>query len=1424
MANNNKGRQFLSDLKLYSDYLKWDDDLKRYESWEEACDKVLETHYMKYGEDVIPYLDEFRESYHNKEVLASQRNLQFRGEQIMKHNAKLYNCFHEDEKFVTTRGVKSFKNFSDGDRTIVLTHNGNWKPAKIKSYGKQKLFNITFGKSWNETTVKVTRDHRWILKDGAETTNLQIGDNIKKPKNIFGEFDYNTASPFEKLYWCYGMVYGDGTRVKDNGEYKYSMIRLCRNDAEYESRFKEMGFKTSSNLSLNGDVMAYTGKYQKTTPNPDEDSPELIRAFVAGYLCADGEKNRNQSGKKYLSIQSSEKDHIEFIRRCFPIAGVSIISETDLTGQKTNFGTRGKTISFRISDTMGSKYNAGWKVKSIEEAEEDVVWCLEVEDDKSFVMPNGIVTGNCSTAYAYSPDVFNKGFYVLLCGTGLGVNLKRKYVSQLPDLHRRKKDTKLHVVEDSIEGWAEASKVLISSYAKHPSLYEEFFGYNIKFDYSQIRPKGALITGGFKAPGHEGLKQSLERIEKLLNDYLSDDTPRPFKSIIAYDIFMHLSDAVLSGGVRRSAMNIIMDLDDDELVNAKTGNWREDNPQRARSNNSVGLIKGDFSKELFTELVNKNEGDNDLGFVFMNHEDEMFNPCVSGDSLINTPNGLYFPESLEDNNKITLNGIDVDAKPFHQTGIQPTIKFKTNSGREIKVTPNHLMLLGLEQEFVTADTLEVGDTLSVSNNFNRKIETDSNSSDYKKGYLLGSFLGDGNYCNDSCQIKFWGENNSIYHNNCKEFIDDLDWAFGAGANHNTFEEDTERYTSLNCKALYNFIEEKDSSVIDNKRLTKKLLEGSFDYISGIIAGYFDADGTVLPNKEKGNSVRILSSQLENLETLQIGLNALGIYSKIYNDRNKSSNGVSILPDGNGGEKEFEVKDSHELVITKESMKKFFERVHIMNTDKWNKIKGILESYKRDFYKTSFVEEIVSVENCKPEPVFDCEVDMGIESFECNGFIVHNCFEISFNFYNQIKDYNEAVFQFCNLCEINASACTFKTTDNFSEDKFFELCRKASIIGTLQAGYTDFPYLGQQTNDIVAGEALLGVSITGWMMMPDLFDEELLRKGAEIVKDTNAEVAEIIGINTSARSTTVKPSGNASVVLQTESGIHPAHSKRGFRLMQLNKDSETAEYLVNNYPEVLEESKWSATNTDWIVYATYENPEGTMIKDDMQGVKHLELIRLVQNSWVAGGKRPERCYEEGTDHNVSNTVIMDDKEEIIDYLYEAQDDFTAVSFISEFGDKDYPQSPFTSVLNTDELIEKYGDGVVFMSGLIVDGLHYFHGDLWEATEHVKNPDKKLDGTREQTLLKKDWIRRVKKYAKNYFKKDLEQTIYCMKDVHLWHKYNTVNRIFRPIDFQDILTKPDYEDIDKYGSLACSGGKCSIEDWALGQIEEQEKNQK
>jgi ribonucleoside-diphosphate reductase alpha chain len=114
----------------------------------------------------------------------------------------------------------------------------------------------------------------------------------------------------------------------------------------------------------------------------------------------------------------------------------------------------------------------------------------------------------------------------------------------------------------------------------------------------------------------------------------------------------------------------------------------------------------------------------------------------------------------------------------------------------------------------------------------------------------------------------------------------------------------------------------------------------------------------------------------------------------------------------------------------------------------------------------------------------------------------------------------------------------------------------------------------------------------------------------------------------------------------------------------------------------------------------------------------------------------------------------------------------------------------------------------MSGLIVDGLHYFNGDLWEATTHILNKDLEFTGDRTQALLKKDWVSRAKRFAKNYFKNDLNEMVYCMKDVHLCHKWDKISRGFKLIDFTEILTEPNYADVDTLGAIACSGGQCEI----------------
>ena len=153
------------------------------------------------------------------------------------------------------------------------------------------------------------------------------------------------------------------------------------------------------------------------------------------------------------------------------------------------------------------------------------------------------------------------------------------------------------------------------------------------------------------------------------------------------------------------------------------------------------------------------------------------------------------------------------------------------------------------------------------------------------------------------------------------------------------------------------------------------------------------------------------------------------------------------------------------------------------------------------------------------------------------------------------------FQGCNLTEINGGKCTTK-------DRLFNACKAGSILGTLQAGYTGFSYLTAASKEIFEKESLIGVSITGWMNNPDvLFNEDNMRTGADIVKQWNKSVAKMIKINPAARTTCVKPSGNASVLLGTASGIHGEHSKLYFRNVQMNEQDDVLHAITEKNPNM-----------------------------------------------------------------------------------------------------------------------------------------------------------------------------------------------------------------------------------------------------------------
>lgn len=592
---------------------------------------------------------------------------------------------------------------------------------------------------------------------------------------------------------------------------------------------------------------------------------------------------------------------------------------------------------------------------------------------------------NCTASYLDRPEVFSKIFWLMLCGCGVGFSVQKHHITSLPDIKARTGRPKTVVVEDSIEGWADAINALMFSFFDVDSAFK---GRKLYFDLTNIRPEGAEISGGFKAPGPEPLRKALDKVERLIKDELKAGQTR-LRTIAAYDIVMHIADAVISGGVRRAATICLFSHDDVDMITAKTGSWFVDNPQRGRSNNSAVLLRDSTSYDEFASIMKSVQHSGEPGFVWTDDLNILFNPCV-----------------------------------------------------EI--------------------------------------------------------------------------------------------------------------------ALY---------------------------------GY--------------------------------------------------------TPDGRSG------------------------------------------------------------------------------------------------------------FQMCNLTEINGGKST-------SRDIFLQQCKAAAILGTLQAGYTDFKYLSDTTREIVEREALIGVGITGWMNNPDLlFDKDIQREGAETVKYWNKYTADLIGINQAARTTCVKPSGNASVLLGCASGIHGEHAPRYIRHVQMNKQTEVAKLFASTNPHMVETSVWSPL--DYTIAFPIQPIEGSKYKSDLLGVRQLEYVKSAQQNWVKFGTNEKQCVQPFLQHNVSNTITVDDWDEVTDYIYNNRHALCGVSLLAAAGDKSYPQAPFTEVLTYEQIVDKYGQLSLFTSALIEAGLQAFNDDLWTACSTALGYGEALSDEHKD-LLKRDWIRRFDKFASHFMDSALTDDCY--------EKYNSL----------------------------------------------------
>ena len=290
-----------------------------------------------------------------------------------------------------------------------------------------------------------------------------------------------------------------------------------------------------------------------------------------------------------------------------------------------------------------------------------------------------------------------------------------------------------------------------------------------------------------------------------------------------------------------------------------------------------------------------------------------------------------------------------------------------------------------------------------------------------------------------------------------------------------------------------------------------------------------------------------------------------------------------------------------------------------------------------------------------------------------------------NDYEELGYTYKSGWQACNLTEVNCSKFTNK------EDAL-EAVKAATILGTAQAGYVESDYLGRTSKLILEREALIGVSLTGMANASDIaFDPDWQQEAAIVSIDTNRKFSSYLGIRHASRTTCVKPSGNAAVLLGCASGIHPEYAKKYIRNVQVSGDNPVVKFFKRYVPDAISESQWAAPGSnDVVISFPLLNTTKAIYRKEVSAEEFIDMVLLTQKNWVRTGRAENRV--ESLNHNVSNTILVSPQEwdSVKEKLWNNRDKLTGVSLLASFGDYVYEQPPFLEIHDDPQVGTDYYD--------------------------------------------------------------------------------------------------------------------------------------
>jgi len=661
---------------------------------------------------------------------------------------------------------------------------------------------------------------------------------------------------------------------------------------------------------------------------------------------------------------------------------------------------------------------------------------------------------------------------------------------------------------------------------------------------------------------------------------------------------------------------------------------------------------------------------------------------------------------------------------FFYTGTKETVNLNTKEGHSLRLTPDHEVLKVIKStpkkeytEWVETKDLAPGDQIKIHDH--SSIETWSGNGTYGQGWLLGNLIGDGCLANtewnDVGILRYWGENQLEMAKYALELAQKELGYTGSIRYHKTHG-----YYQLSTVKLAELAKEY-GIVKGDKHVTKEIEKGSYQFYCGFLRGFFDADGSPQGKIKNGRSIRLSQSNLQDLQAVQRMLLRLGIASTIY--KNRSDEGYRLLPDSNRNLKYYKVKAGHELIISKENMAVFEEKVGFKDPAKNDKLKQILSSYTKGLQKEKFVATVESIEQGNVESVYDCTVPQ-IHQFDGNGAVIANCSEI------EGKDF------LCNLSEVYLN--NLDPSDMDSQKEAFQAATLA-VAALLHQDFPDEKMSYSRNLDPIVGVGItglfdffvnaIGVDYAQWMVenrpMQDenrgqayqQLEQRYLSLWYRWVKETIEDYCSKHNLKVPNRFTCVKPSGTLSLLVGASPGWHPPKASHMIRRITFSKEDPIAlAYNAMGYRITpahgdtdengnLLDDPWDSRVNEWLVEIPITTSWG-----HLEGADQVKLENIPATAQMALWETVQKYW---TGHNTSATVELRENEieSLSEYIYNSIQDpngvYTSVALLARFDNyQSFPRLPFEPISKEvyDQRVAEIEANMVFNS--FDEALAYF----------------------------------------------------------------------------------------------------------------------